>query len=252
MAQPQNRIALFVPRPPRRRRDPLRRDARPPGRGGVGSPHRHRHARRLRDDEPEPLGHQLGPHAGGPQAAAMIGATYHCLDERDLLVVYDKPTIAKAMDLFRRVAPSLVLTHRAERLHAGPRAGQPAGAGRELRLRCAEHLRPARCRPGCGVPYLYYCDPIEGDRPARQRGPADDGHRHHRASRRRSSRCSPATPASASGCGAHHGIDEYLEMTRRHDAEARRSGSATGAAEAFVQHRGHAYPADDLLREMFA
>src|SRR5947209_16979 len=44
-------------------------------------------------------------------AARMIGATYHCLDERDGLVVYDKPTIQKAIDLFRQVAPTLVLTH---------------------------------------------------------------------------------------------------------------------------------------------
>jgi LmbE family N-acetylglucosaminyl deacetylase len=45
------------------------------------------------------------------QAASLIGATYHCLDERDGYVMYDKPTLRKCMDLFRRVAPSLVITH---------------------------------------------------------------------------------------------------------------------------------------------
>ena len=45
------------------------------------------------------------------QAAARIGATYHCLDERDGFVVYDKITLQKIYDLFRRVAPSLVFTH---------------------------------------------------------------------------------------------------------------------------------------------
>ena len=44
-------------------------------------------------------------------SAAKIGATYHCLDEHDGLVCYDKPTLHKAIDLFRRVAPSLVFTH---------------------------------------------------------------------------------------------------------------------------------------------
>ena len=48
----------------------------------------------------------------------MIGATYHCLDERDGLVVYDKPTIQKSIDLFRQIAPSLVFTHAAQGLHA--------------------------------------------------------------------------------------------------------------------------------------
>src|SRR5712671_1149206 len=33
-------------------------------------------------------------------AAAMIGATYHCLDERDGLVAYEKPVLKKAIDLF--------------------------------------------------------------------------------------------------------------------------------------------------------
>src|SRR5690242_6018586 len=41
-------------------------------------------------------------------AATMIGATYHCIDEKDGLVVYDKATIQKTIDLFRRVTPTLV------------------------------------------------------------------------------------------------------------------------------------------------
>src|SRR5215210_830 len=45
------------------------------------------------------------------QSAALIGATYHCLDERDGLIVYDKPTLQKSIDLFRRLAPTLVFTH---------------------------------------------------------------------------------------------------------------------------------------------
>src|SRR5687768_14672934 len=52
--------------------------------------------------------------AEGRRAAEMIGAAYHCLDERDIFVVFDKPTIQKAIDLFRRVNPSLVFTHAAK------------------------------------------------------------------------------------------------------------------------------------------
>ena len=33
----------------------------------------------------------------------MIGATYHCLDEKDGMVVYDKQSIQKVCDLFRRI-----------------------------------------------------------------------------------------------------------------------------------------------------
>ena len=47
----------------------------------------------------------------------------------------------------------------------------------------------------------------------------------------------------------HHGIDEYLEAMRRSSAEA---GQHIGVqyAEGFRQHLGHAYPQDNLLREL--
>ena len=48
---------------------------------------------------------------------------------------------------------------------------------------------------------------------------------------------------------AYHGMDEYLDAMRRHAAmRGRQAGVA--AAEAFVQHRGHAYPRNDLLAEL--
>ena len=47
----------------------------------------------------------------GAAAAKIIGGTYHCIDEKDGLGVYDKPTIQKVVDLFRRVTPTLVFTH---------------------------------------------------------------------------------------------------------------------------------------------
>src|SRR6188472_3463764 len=44
-------------------------------------------------------------------AASLIGATYHCLGEWDGRVVFDKPTVQKAINLFRTIAPALVFTH---------------------------------------------------------------------------------------------------------------------------------------------
>ncbi|MFB3920165.1 MAG: PIG-L deacetylase family protein [Terriglobia bacterium] len=45
------------------------------------------------------------------RAASLINATYTCLKELDLLVIYDARTIKKVMELVRRVNPDLVLTH---------------------------------------------------------------------------------------------------------------------------------------------
>jgi LmbE family N-acetylglucosaminyl deacetylase len=49
---------------------------------------------------------------------------------------------------------------------------------------------------------------------------------------------------------AHHGMDEYIEAMKRFGAER---GKLIGAAhaEGFIQHRGHPYPQDDLLKTLF-
>src|SRR3990170_5788095 len=47
----------------------------------------------------------------GIAAAAKIGATYHCLEEPDVQVVYDRSTNRKAIDLLRQIAPTLLFAH---------------------------------------------------------------------------------------------------------------------------------------------
>jgi hypothetical protein len=45
-------------------------------------------------------------------------------------------------------------------------------------------------------------------------------------------------------------MDEYLEAMKRHATERGQQCGET-YAEAFVQHRGHSYPDDDLLAALF-
>jgi LmbE family N-acetylglucosaminyl deacetylase len=181
------------------------------------------------------------------QAAGIIGATYHCLDERDIFVVFDKPTVKKAVDLFRRVCPSLVFTH-------APRDYMMDHEMVSLLARAASFAygipnvsdvpRPA----GAVVPHLYYCDPIEGSDPL-------------------GNVVEPTTLVDVTGAyerkaamlachasqrewlRAHHGMDEYMDAMRRH-AEGRGKRRGVRYAEAFVQHRGHSYPHDDLLAKL--
>jgi hypothetical protein len=49
---------------------------------------------------------------------------------------------------------------------------------------------------------------------------------------------------------AHHGMDEYIESMKRHGAD-RGKRISVASAEAFVQHRGHPYPQNDVLVELF-
>src|SRR5437773_3636516 len=47
----------------------------------------------------------------GAAAAALIGATYHCLEERDLLIFYNERALERVTRLLRAVRPDVVLTH---------------------------------------------------------------------------------------------------------------------------------------------
>ena len=181
-------------------------------------------------------------------AAARIGARYHCLEEPDGFVVYDKPTIRKAMDLFRRIAPTLVFTHAARDYMMDHEQVSMLARGASF-LSGAPNISDLPRHPESVVPHLYYCDPLEGVDPL---GKA----------------VTPTTlvdvttemPAKLEilACHvsqrewlrAHHGMDEYLEATRRH-AAARGALAGVAFAEAFVQHQGHAYPHDDVLAGMF-
>jgi LmbE family N-acetylglucosaminyl deacetylase len=181
-------------------------------------------------------------------AAAVIGATYHCLDERDGLVVYDKPTVQKAVDLFRRVAPTLVFTH-AQDDYMMDHVEVSKLARAASFVYGAPNISAFPLLPGSRIPHLYYCDPIEGvdsqGRPAQPTTVVDVTGQHARKLEMLSKHAS-----QREWLRAHHGMDEYLESVKRHDADRGRAISAA-FAEAFVQHRGHAYPHDDLLAKLF-
>ena len=181
-------------------------------------------------------------------SAAKIGATYHCLDERDGMVCYDKPTLQKAIDLFRRVAPSLVFTH-------APKDYMMDHEMASLLARQASFMYGApnaSSHPllsGSAVPHLYYCDPIGMvdplGNPVEPTTVIDVSQQlAHKAD------MLAAHASQREWLRAHHGMDEYIESMKRHGAErGKRIGAAS--AEAFVQHRGHPYPQNDLLVELF-
>jgi LmbE family N-acetylglucosaminyl deacetylase len=182
------------------------------------------------------------------QAAALIGATYHCLDERDGFVVYDKPTLRKCVDLVRRIAPTLVFTH-------APKDYMMDHEMATLLARAATFLHGAPnasafpLRPESAVPWLYYCDPPEGLDPLGR--PVEPTTLVDIAGQMEQKTAMLACHASQRDwLRSYHGTDEYLDAMRRW-AAARGRLAGTSAAEAFVQHRGHAYPKSDLLAELF-
>ena len=181
-------------------------------------------------------------------AAGMIGATYHCIDERDGLVVYDKPTIQKTVDLFRRIAPTLVFAH-AVRDYMLDHEQASLLARAATFIYGAPNISSHPRHPESTVPYLYYCDPIEGTDPlGNPVAPTTvvdiSGQIEQKA------KMLAAHASQREWLRAHHGMDEYIEAMKRH-GQLRGMQKGVSYAEGFVQHRGHPYPHDDLLSELF-
>ena len=185
----------------------------------------------------------------GAAAAALIGATYHCLEERDLLVFYNEPTLEKVIRLFRAVKPTVVITHSPadymldhEQTSVVTRA---AAFGAPIRnMFCDRGHAPALEH----IPHLYYADPIEGKDPLGRR--IEAGFAVDIAATldvKREMLCAHASQRE--WLLQHHGMDEYVAAMEEW-AHQRGAECGVSAAEGFRQHLGHSYPQDNLLLRM--
>ena len=183
------------------------------------------------------------------QAAALIGGQYHCLGELDCRVVYDKPTVQKAIDLVRSIAPDLMFTHAPKDYMMDHEIVSMLGRASSF-IYGAPNVSDQPAPDHKAIPHLYYCDPIEGVDPL--------GHPVEpttvidiTAQMDRKTQMLACHDSQRQWLRDHHGMDEYIDAMQRHGADR---GGMIGVkyAEAFVQHRGHAYPRNDLLTELLS
>lgn len=187
--------------------------------------------------------------AEGARAAALVAGTYHCLEERDLLVIYNERTLEKVTRLLRIVRPQIVLTHSPadymldhEMTSTIVRA---AAFAAPIPNFLAEHsLGPVLAH----IPYLYYCDPIEGKNPVGEDIPPQFCLDISNVIDKKVEMMACHT-SQRDWLLKHHGMDHYLQSLR--DWSARR-GKECGVAfaEGFRQHLGHSYPQNNLLGEL--
>ena len=181
-------------------------------------------------------------------AAELIGARYHCLDERDGMVMYDKPALQKTIDLFRRVAPTLVFTHALKDYMLDHEMAALLARGASFAY-AAPNISAYPVLAGSRVPHLYYCDPVEGRDPLGNLV-SPTTYVDIAAQLEKKTAMLACHASQREWLLAHHGGDEYITSMQRH-AAMRGQQAGMSAAEAFVQHRGHAYPRNDLLQELF-
>ena len=186
--------------------------------------------------------------AEGTAAAQIGGATFHCLNEPDGRVVYDRNALQKTIDLFRAIAPTLVITMPMSDYHADHEITGQLGRAASF-VFAAPNASALPLVPGSTVPHLYYCDGHGGtDRLGHKVEPTTRVEITDQLDRKTEMLACHASQRE--WLRVHNGIDEYLS-TMRYYNQARGSECGVEAAEVFIQHTGHAYPANDLLAELF-
>ena len=181
------------------------------------------------------------------RSARLVGATYSCLGEKDLSILYDRPTLRKVMELVRSVSPSLVITHApADYMvdhETTSRLTQTACFGS-----MAPNYRtgaPRAAKPVRGVPHLYYAEPFGGrdilGNEVRSTTFVDIS-----ATIERKEQMLACHESQQAWLRAQQDVSDTCGLVRQ---MAARAGQLSGFdwAEGFRQHLGQGFPQDNLL-----
>jgi LmbE family N-acetylglucosaminyl deacetylase len=184
--------------------------------------------------------------AEASRAAALIGGEYHCLGFEDAYILYDRESINRTTALIRSIRPALVFT------------SSPADYMADHEITSAIVQTACFC---CGiknmnipeeifepVPFLYYCDPMEGkDKFGNPVNPTMfvdiSGHIQVKE------RMLACHESQRGWLMTHHKMDEYILSMKRFSGQ-RGKEIGTAYAEGFRQHLGHGHPQDNILKEI--
>jgi LmbE family N-acetylglucosaminyl deacetylase len=179
------------------------------------------------------------------KSAELIGGTYHCLELKDVYILYNKKSINAATALIRKIKPDIVFT-------ASP---QDYMVDHEMTSRivqtacfaCGIKNMDLNIKPFESVPYLFYCDAMEGKdtlgNPVQPTLHVDIS-----AEMPVKEKMLACHESQRSWLLKHHKMDEYILAMKRF-AEKRGKEIGTKYAEGFRQHLGHGYPQDNILKE---
>lgn len=187
----------------------------------------------------------------GAKAAAVVGATYHCLEERDLRVFYNETSLEKVTLLLRKVRPRLVFTHSPSDYMLDHEMTSVVTRAACFAAPVPNYLADLSQGPSPldHIPHLYYCDAVEGKDPlGREVIPSLNidisGVMDAKAE------MLIAHASQRNWLLKHHGMDHYVQAMK--DACHKRGRECGVAyAEGFRQHLGHSYPQDNLLAATF-
>src|SRR5262249_31368587 len=179
----------------------------------------------------------------------LIGAAYHCLEERDLLIFYHERPLEKITRLLRSVQPAVVLTHSPSDYMLDHEMTSTLVRAATFGAPIPNFLADRKLGPVLAhIPTLYYCDPIEGKDPLGR--PVEPGFcidisgvievKAEMLARHASQR---------DWLLHHHGMDQYVKAMRDWSARCGRQ-AGVAFAEGFRQHLGHSYPQENVLGDL--
>jgi len=191
-------------------------------------------------------------HREAIEACKTLGATYHHAGFDDLQIFNDSNSNRRVTALLREVDPWMVITH-------SPNDYMSDHETTSLLVRNAcfyasipnYETKAGAAGSTLNVPYLYYAQPMEGmDIFGKKVTP--QFYVDISIWMQQKLEMLACHESQRNWLRAHHGMDEYIESTRRFnillgERASTISGRSISYSEAFRQHRGHAYPDDNGL-----
>ncbi len=179
-------------------------------------------------------------------AAETIGATYHCLEELDLRVIYNERALEKAVRLINKVRADVVITHNPDDYHLDHEQTSKIIRAATFAAPIPNFLHGRHEHPPIEhIPHLFYCDPLEGKGVFGQR--IEPAFRIDISNGiELKSRMLECHESQRAWLRKHHGVDNLVQSMRDWSA-SQAEGRGVAFAEGYRQHLGHSYPQDNLL-----
>ncbi len=180
------------------------------------------------------------------KAAELIDGTYHCLEFEDAYILYDRKTINEATALIRKIKPDIVFTASPDDYMVDHE--MTSMIVQTACFACGIKNMEVQEEIYEPVPYLYYCDAMEGKnklgkplQPAIYVDISDE-----MPVKEKMLACHES---QRDWLLKHHKMDEYILAMKRF-AEIRGKEIKTQYAEGFRQHLGHGYPQNNILKKI--
>lgn len=184
-------------------------------------------------------------------ACEVLGATYHHAGFNDLCIFNDTDSNRRVTALVREIDPWLVITHPPHDYMSDHETTSLLVRNACFSASIRNYETPGVADCTLTVPWLYYAQPMDGidifGKPVTPEFYVDVS-----IWMQQKLTMLACHESQRNWLREHHGMDEYIESTRRFNTvlgqrASRVSGRSIKHAEAFRQHRGHAYPHENVV-----